>query len=279
MLKPRLHPLHYRLHRNFHIAITFTATDTDSSSSSPAQSPAADMNNDEHDDAPHEDADDDDQPLFPVEGRFTSHADRDRILSLPEIEREEILAERATQITRRTQDLVLKKALAASASGDAAAKKRKAAAAELDDSNTRSTRPKTDKRTAALDNLKRAREQKGAERDRRDAGRSRRDEREEQQSRSPSRDVDSDPDRVEWAEPSRRRGDRDEPPAELRDFERCRVGRSNFAKVCFYPGFEDAIRGCFARVSIGLNRETGQNQYRMTQIRGEHTSSCRPSIN
>lgn len=228
---------------------------------------------DEHDDAPHEDAEDDDQPLFPVEGKFTSHADRDRILSLPEIEREEILAERATQITRRTQDLVLKKALAAS-SGDAAARKRKAAAAELDDSNKRSTRPKTDKRTAALDNLKRAREQKGAERDRRDAGRSRRDEREEELSRSPSRDADSDNERVEWAEASdKRRGDRDEPPAELRDFERCRVGRSNFAKVCFYPGFEDAIRGCFARVSIGLNRETGQNQYRMTQIRSEAFSS------
>lgn len=247
------------------------------SSSSPVQSPASDMMDDEHEDAPHEDADEDEQ-LFPVEGRFTSTADRDRILALPEIEREEILAERATQITRRQQDLVLKKALAASGEAAAAAKKRKAATAELDDDNKRSTRPKTDKRTAALDNLKRAREQKGAERDRRDAGRSHRDEREEQQSRSPSRDADSDHERVDWAETSDKRRDRDEPPAELRDFERCRVGRTNFAKVCFYPGFEDAIKGCFARVSIGINRETGQNQYRMTQIRSEDFMSFKTAL-
>lgn len=230
----------------------------------------------EHNDAPHEDADDDEQPLFPVEGKFTSSADRDRILALPEIEREEILAERATQITRRTQDLVLKKALAASGEA-AAAKKRKATTAELDESTTRSTRPKTDKRTAALDDLKRAREQKGAGRDRLDAGRSRRDAREEEESRSRSRsrDAESDNERVVWAETKKRRGDRDEPPAELRDFERCRVGRSLFAKVCFYPGFEDAIRGCFTRVSIGLNRETGQNMYRMAQITGEDLSFSR----
>lgn len=235
---------------------------------------------DEHDDAPHEYADDDEQALFPVEGKFTSSADRDRILALPEIEREEILAERAMQITRRTQDLVLKKALATSGeAAAAAAKKRKATTAELDDGSTRSTRPKTDKRTAALDNLKRAREQKGAERDRRDAGRSRRDEREEERSRSRSRsrDAESDNERVVWAETEKRGGDRDEPPAELRDFERCRVGRSNFAKVCFYPGFEDAIKGCFARVSIGLNRETGQNQYRMTQITCEDFPSSLPA--
>lgn len=230
------------------------------------------MMDDDLNDAPHEDADEDEQPLFPLEGRFKDAADRNRILSLPEIEREEILEERASQVTRRQQDLKLKKALA-----EGQAKKRSASTAELDDGNKRSTRPKTDKRTAALDNLKRAREQKGAERDRRDAGRSRRDDREEERSLSPSRDADGESDdNVEWADTQydKARRDRDEPPAELRDFERCRVGRSNFAKVCFYPGFEDAIRGCFARVSIGLNRETGQNMYRMTQIRSKDCSSA-----
>ncbi|KAF2169097.1 hypothetical protein M409DRAFT_64883 [Zasmidium cellare ATCC 36951] len=207
-------------------------------------------------------AEEDDAPLYPLEGKFVSSSDRAHVMSLPEIERESILAERAEEVSRRQQDLQLRKQLQRSQAA-ANKHKRKAAAAELDDGTRRSTRPKTEK-ASALDNYRRAREQKGAERRELESGRDRRDE------RSPSSASDRDADgesEVEWAEPTTDRR-RDDPPAELRDFERTRVGRSNFSKVCFYPGFEDAIRGCFARVSIGLNRETGQNQYRMTQIRG-----------
>lgn len=217
---------------------------------------------DDHDgeaDAPAE-HDDEDAPLYPLEGKFTSAADRDYVLSLGELKREEILAERAQEVIKRQQDLQLRKALASNNATNKA--KRKAAAADFEDSNRRSTRPRVEKRTA-LDDYREARERKGAERDRVALARDRKDE------RSPSpRGSEADADgesEVEWAEPERK----DEPPAEIRDFDRCRVGRSNFAKVCFYPGFEDAIRGCFARVSIGVNRETGQNAYRMTQIKGK----------
>ncbi|KAK4503491.1 hypothetical protein PRZ48_004406 [Zasmidium cellare] len=212
-------------------------------------------------DAPAED--DDDAPLYPLEGKFVSSSDRTHVMSLPEIERESILAERAEEVARRQQDLQLRKQLQRSQAA-ANKHKRKAAAAELEDGSRRSTRPKTEK-ASALDNYRRAREQKGAERRELESGRDRRDERSPSSAAS-DRDADGESE-VEWAEPTTDRR-RDEPPADLRDFERTRVGRSNFSKVCFYPGFEDAIKGCFARVSIGLNRETGQNQYRMTQIRG-----------
>lgn len=207
-----------------------------------------------------------DAPLFPLDGKYLSARDRDEILAMPEIDREEILADRAQQVLKKQQDMQLKKALAA-ASTAANKHKRKAAAAELEDGGGRSTRPKADKAPSALDHYKRARELKGTERGRLDSGRDRRDER-SQSSRGSERDADGESE-VEWAEPSSDlRSGREEPPAELRDFERCRIGRSNFAKICFYPGFDDAIKGCFARVSIGLNRETGQNMYRMTQIKG-----------
>ncbi|SMR41776.1 unnamed protein product [Zymoseptoria tritici ST99CH_1E4] len=235
--------------------------DEGEASSSPARSVASDRRRDSDNDAA---ADfDDETPLYPIEGKFMSTSDRERILALPEIEREEILAERAQEVTHRQQDLMLKKAMNENAAQSK--QKRKADAAELDDGEKRSLRPKSNKRSA-LDDYKRAREQKGAERDRRDTGRDRRD----QRSPTPISDRDADGEsEVEWAEPtSNRNRGREEPPAELRDFERCRVGRSAFAKVCFYPGFEEAIRGCYARISIGLNRETGQNMYRMTQIKG-----------
>ncbi|KAK5168001.1 RNA polymerase-associated protein rtf1 [Saxophila tyrrhenica] len=204
----------------------------------------------------------DDEPLFPVEGQFTSESDREHILSLPEIERESILADRAAQSLKKQQDEKLKQLLA---SKSGSKNKRKAAAAELDD-EPKSSRAKTQKAgRSALDDYKKAREAKGAERTGRfDLKSNRRPD-----SRSPSSASDRDAEgesEVEWADTTSSR--RDEPPAEMRDFERCRVGRTNFAKVCFYPKFEETMKGCYARVSIGMNRDTGQNMYRMTQIKG-----------
>ena len=240
---------------------------TTSPHSSPSADSAAMSESDAGDiDAPGSPEEDESAPLFPLEGKYLSASDRSDILGMPEIQREEILAERAQQVLKRQQDMQLRKALAA-ASTAANKHKRKAAAAELEDGGRR-TRPKAEKAKTALDDYKRAREMKGTDRGRgADTGRDRRT------SRSPSSAAGSDRDaegesEVEWAEPAdTRRGGREEAPPELRDFERCRVGRSNFSRVCFYPDFEDAIKGCFARVSIGMDRQTGQNQYRMTQIK------------
>lgn len=237
-----------------------TVADRDPSSPSPAP-----MSDNELD-APG--SPEEDTPLYSLEGKYHDAEDRENILRMPEIEREAILADRAQEVLKRQQDQQLKKALAAARSSAASKNKRSAKDADLDDdSGRRATRPKAEKARNALDDYKRAREMKGDRGRGVDSGRDRRT------SRSPSsagsdRDAEGESE-VEWAEPSdlHRRSTRDEPPAELRDFERCRVGRSNFAKVCFFPGFENAITGCYTRVSIGLNRETGQNQYRMAQIK------------
>jgi RNA polymerase-associated protein RTF1 len=69
-----------------------------------------------------------------------------------------------------------------------------------------------------------------------------------------------------------------DPPAELHEYQRVRIGRTNFADVCFYPGFENYLIGCFARVCFSLDSVTGENQYRMTQIKGEIPSVSRVSI-
>jgi RNA polymerase-associated protein RTF1 len=209
----------------------------------------------------------DDGPAFPLEGIYLDSADRARILALPEIQREEILAERAAENTKRQQDIQLKKALAATQAAASKHQKRKAAAADLDDDagQRKSSRAKVEKRSV-LDDYKKAREAKGAERTSRLDPRRERDRKRRSRSASSASDRDADGEsEVEWAPETRR----EEQPADLKDFERCRVGRSSFAKVCFYPSFETTMKGCFARVSIGLNRETGENMYRMTQIKGQ----------
>lgn len=213
----------------------------------------------------------DDGPAYPLEGVYLDVQDRSYIQSLPEIERESILAERAAENTKRQQDIQLKKALAATQAAASKHQKRKAGAADLDDDagQRKSSRAKVEKRSV-LDDYKKAREAKGADRTSRLDPRSARDRRRRSRSRSSASDRDADGEsEVEWAPETSSR--REEPPADLKDFDRCRVGRSNFAKVCFYPNFENTMKGCFARVSIGMNRDTGENMYRMTQIKGEQS--------
>lgn len=249
-------------------------TDSKFSSDESPRSPAPDAMGDSEADAPASPADED-APLFPLEGKFLNSSDREHILALPEIERETILADRAAEVTRKQQDLQLKRALAVTRE-KAKSHKRKAAAADLeDDGARRNNRPKVEKTgKSALDAYRQAREERGAGKKTVDTPRRRRD------SRSPSTASDRDADgesEVEYAD-TYNEPKRDEPPPELRDFERARVGRSNFAKVCFYPDFENAVKGCFARVSIGPDRQTGQNMYRMAQVRGKRSSQYEPEV-
>lgn len=218
---------------------------------------------------------DDDAPLYPIEGKFTSESDRSRIMAMTEIEREEILAERAAEMEKQQQDRQLKRLLQSRKRDEARnadKKKRKAGAADLDDGDRKTSRQKV-KTSAPLEAYKRQRELKGAQR----AGFEDRRGRDDRDDRSPSREeAFSDRDaegesEVEWDEAPRVSSVfKDEPPADLKDFQRVCIGRQNFAVVCFYPTFEEAIKGCFVRVNIGPNRETGQNTYRLCQIKGEY---------
>ncbi|KAF4550443.1 Plus-3 domain-containing protein [Elsinoe fawcettii] len=205
----------------------------------------------------------DEAPLYPIEGKFRSEADRSEIMAMTEIEREEILAERAAEAQKRAQDQQLRRLLQ-SRRGDDEGKKRKADLADLDDGQRKSSRQKT-KPTSKIEEYKRQRELKGAARARGEEGR--------RKERSPSagesysdRDADGESE-VEWddgrrASPPARK---DDPPPDLRDFERCRVGRSQFAKYCFYPNFEPLLKNCYVRVNVGM--ESSGPRYRMCQIK------------
>ncbi|RMD42434.1 hypothetical protein DV735_g2705, partial [Chaetothyriales sp. CBS 134920] len=61
---------------------------------------------------------------------------------------------------------------------------------------------------------------------------------------------------------------KDDPPAELADVQRARIGRDNFAQVWERPDFEKTVIGCFTRVCLGPGRTPGVNEYRLCQISG-----------
>lgn len=228
-------------------------------------------------------SDDEDKPIFPYEKLYYSAKEKQEIMAMPEIQREELLSERAQQVDRHNQDLALRRLLASREREEAraAAKqaKRKSGSAGNDDSQRKSSRQKTTlggrkvgETSDAIEAYKRQREQKGKrdELRRRDTTQSRRRSHGSQGSLGSSEDVDMESD-LELDNRRSPSAPKDDPPAELRDIQRARVGRSNFAQVCFYPGFEDAITGCYARVNIGPNSETGMNEYRMCLIEGFNT--------
>ena len=212
----------------------------------------------------------DDDLQYPIEGLFKSHEERARIMSMREIEREQILAERREENERIRQNRMLRQ-LKVNQEKDS--KKRKASAADLEDAARKSARARTKAGESSdkMDTLRRAREERSNRKEQRERENDRRRQRSPsyRRSRSPD-DHDSDND---WRRDSRQKSrtpePRETPPAELRDVERIRVGRSRFAEVCFYPGVEKAISGCFVRINIGPDPTTRQDVYRMAVIKSE----------
>jgi RNA polymerase-associated protein RTF1 len=213
-----------------------------------------------------------DGPIFPYDKFYHSSEDKKHIMGLPEIQREEILSERAQQVDRHNQDLALRRLLASRERETQAKSKRKASAAGLEDGQRKSARQKmtlggrkVGETSGAMAAYKKQREQKGKREKlpRSDPLKDHRAKAKTDELSDEDADADSEVD-DRGRSPS---APKDDPPADLRDIQRARVGRSNFAQVCFYPGFDNAISGCYVRLSIGLNRETGENEYRVCCIK------------
>ena len=224
-----------------------------------------------------------DGPLYPLENKFQNEKDKAEILALPEVQREEILAERAAEIERKQQDLTLRRLLQnyQSKEGDKDQKKRKAGAAELEETQRKSSRQKTTlggrkvgEPSDAIEAYKKRREEKGIANEQRKRDVEDRKERKRRDSLNHTSDIDADGEsEFEWDDGKSKANlhvslPRDELPADLADYNRVRIGRDNFAMVCFYPGFDAKIKNCFTRINIGPDKLTGENVYRLTQIKG-----------
>ena len=214
-------------------------------------------------------AEGDEDARYPVEGMYASHAEKAKIMAMGELEREQIIAERMTEIERQRQNRLLRQ-MVENEERKQVKKKRSADTAELEETSPRSSRQRTGKGETAMDTLRRARAEKQKRRE---------DQERRRGAYSPRRDsVDRESEdgfgRAESRTPEAE-APRDIPPPELRDFERVRLGRNEFSQVCFTPGFEAAIAGCYMRIALGPHPETGIEQYRMAVIKGMLTGSPR----
>ncbi|KAJ5885177.1 Plus-3 [Penicillium taxi] len=221
-------------------------------------------------------SEEEDKPVFPYDKLYYSAKEKEEISKMPEIVREELLSERAQQVDRHDQDLALRRLLVTREREEHRSAKRKASIG--DDTQRKSSRQKTTlggrkvgETSGAMEAYKRKREQKGKrdELRRRDASPSRRGSTSAGSHVSDddvmSLDSDLGDDRVGGSASA----PKNDPPADLHDIQRARVGRSNFAQVCNYPGFEEAITGCYVRANIGpTGKGSEEVSYRLCLITG-----------
>lgn len=230
---------------------------------------------------------DDDEPMeeipFPLEGKYKDEADREHLESLPEMDRESIIFERSQQMRKyqerklfRERNRGLQRQQEMNRQEDSNKKVR---------SSGRTTHQTghSDLKASKLSQLKRQRERKNEGRHASD-DEDFEDEDEDEGSYKEEYDEDDeykdddedegynpytrkaryadgeDEEEVEWAKEDTNRD------AEVADFNKLRIGRTFVAKFCFYPGFNDIIKGCYGRVNVGVDKRTGQTNYRMVKI-------------
>ncbi|KPM43096.1 hypothetical protein AK830_g3452 [Neonectria ditissima] len=205
---------------------------------------------------------------YPVDGMYKDHNEKAEIMAMREVEREQIIADRISEIERQRQNRLLRQMVnnVEIEERKQVKKKRSADTAELESGKRKASRPRTGgKGETAMDSLRRAR----AEKARRREDHERRKDDYSDRGRDSREPEDSDD---EFGRHRSRTPDaevpRDIPPPELRDYERVRLGRNEFAQVCFTPGFEQSIIGCYIRIALGPHPDTGIEQYRMAVIKG-----------
>ncbi|RDW91286.1 hypothetical protein BP5796_02451 [Coleophoma crateriformis] len=216
---------------------------------------------------------------YPFEGKFLDAAEKATIMALPEIKREEILAERAQEVETDRQNRVLRQFINSRKADERKRdKKRKAGNAGLDEDDRKPARQRTKlgggkvgESSSGIEKFKRAKAEKDDRNRRREEDRARnKGGRDTGLDDFSDHDVGAESD-VEWddGKSKAKKADspdlRDSEPAGLQELQRVRVGRSQFAMVCFYPGFEEAITGTFVRINVGNDKGPC---YRMAVVKG-----------
>ena len=224
-----------------------------------------------------------------LDGRPVSQEEEARIMALPEVQREELLADRANVADREKQNRALMQLLKERERKDTEEpespdRKRRSAAADVDDTQKRrSTRQKTavggrkiGETSAPMEAYRRERAQKGAQAE---LKKKRSDEAKDKGRAKDHGHSEADADgesESEWDGGQRAAAAKHvtpqyksaEEPPELVNYNYARIGRTGFGEVCFYPEFFDVINGCFVRINIGNDPKTGEPSYRMAQIKG-----------
>ncbi|KIJ16405.1 hypothetical protein PAXINDRAFT_168536 [Paxillus involutus ATCC 200175] len=212
---------------------------------------------------------------YPLEGKYEDEADRERLLGMSEIDRENILAERLEQMQkiqdRRKLQEMIKQQKSGSNDAESVAKAAK---------RQHAARGATKEKSKKLDELKARRKAK--------------DEKKRTRTDSPKRDRSSSPMDMETSSGEEEDGqitkyeeeeekDRklyskqpnpNDEPITLEDLATCRLTRDMLARICMYPWFEDYVKGGWVRYLIG--QEGNEPVYRLCEVTNLGANLTRP---
>ena len=226
-----------------------------------------------------------DGPAFTIDNKFYSEKDKKEIMSLSEVQREEILAERAVQLERKLQDQHLRRLLDAREKAEAKSSDKKRKATDFEESPRKSSRQKTTlggrkvgETSAMIEAYKRQREEKDVrDQQRRREGATRKSARARSSSeRLSSADAEGESE-VEWNSGKPKVDEsklRETQEADYNDIRRATAPRMALAEYCYYPGFPEAMRDFFVRVPA-KPKPNGEAGYEIMQIKGIF-NPCRP---
>lgn len=225
---------------------------------------------------------------YPFEGKYVDEEDKQRLLEMPEIRREEILAERIEEKQRLQEKQVLAQMVKQQRSGGGGG-----GTFDADDDSVakaakrqHTARGATKEKTRKLDELKAKRKAKDESRKRAKLSPNASRRSSSPQDMDISSDEDSEDGQITKSDQEEERERRllgltskkeaaeDNSPATVEDFNRCRLTRDLVAKWCMAPWFNKYVQDAWVRYLIG-NRE-GEAVYRMCCIQGVSNESTKP---
>lgn len=207
---------------------------------------------------------------YPLEGKYTDEEDRNRLLSMDEIQREQTLFEREQEMERYNERIYLSQRM----------NQQKGVSSEDHRPTRTSARTKTQGKSSKLDKLnelRKQREQKSEkgkkrsfeDREYEDNEEDRNAFQEENDDNFVEQDDDEygyDEDEIVWGYGAGVGTKRRSTQAKLEDLNRIRLGRSLLHRYCFYDDFSDTVIGCFGKINLGLEKKTMRPMYRLVQV-------------
>ncbi|KAN0133045.1 plus-3 domain containing protein [Lactarius tabidus] len=188
---------------------------------------------------------------YPLDGKYTDELDRQRLLEMPEIEREELLAQRQEELQRITDKRNLDQMLKAQKAGDGDSISKAA-------KRQHTIRGATKEKSRKLDELKAKRKAKDERK--RTRGSPKRD-----RSSSPM-EMETDDDEAEDGQITKFEQEEEkerkifgmahpnDEPMTLEDLNKARLTRHSLAKNFLYPWFEEYVKGAYVRYLVGADK-------------------------
>ncbi|CUA66789.1 RNA polymerase-associated protein C651,09c [Rhizoctonia solani] len=218
---------------------------------------------DEYGDDP--ESEEDEANPYPLEGKYADELDRQRLLEMPETEREDILSQRMEEMQRFQDKVNLDRMLKAQKGSPDTPNDPVAKAAKRKHTNIGATKEKSkgleqlkEKRRAKQDNMSR-RARASAD----DSPAKRRSSSPESDSSDEEGQFRPGDESFDNSTPRQKKEEKEEPPT-IDDFNAVRLTREQLAKFCHVSWFQELVQGAYVRFLIAS--ENGQPVYRACEI-------------